>query len=89
MDGLSTLAKIKEEKRTLEAVERKRKAREEAQRAAKRRKTGNGSCERNRPEEDPQCAATSEAVPKGDARQKSLSRHTSTASAAESGITLV
>ncbi|KAI5453708.1 Telomerase reverse transcriptase [Naganishia albida] len=91
IDGLSILAKIEKEKRTLEAIERKREAKEEAQRARKRRKLRNGiaRCEFEGREEGRQLEEVLEDVRKGDAGQKSLSRHASTASAAEGGIALI
>lgn len=95
MDSLCTLAKIEEEKRTLEAMERKRKAKEEGQRSRKERKTSEHS---KAPKQDDnmainqdkdQATEVSALLAKEKPRQKSLSRHTSTASAAEGGVSLM
>lgn len=93
MDGLCTLAKIEEERRKLETMERKRKAKEEARLSRKKRKTGNGSKVSDQDdiravqrENDAEATAI---LAKANTRQKGLSRHTSTASASEGGVSLM
>jgi hypothetical protein len=84
MDGLRTLAKIEEEVRACEAVERKRKMKEDKVRARKRRKVGAEGDGMGGREGD--VGAVEREVGNG---KKSLSRHTSGVSIADGGPKLV
>lgn len=92
MDGLCTLARIEEERRTLETMERKRNAKEEAQRSRKKRKTRGSKDSKQdkvRAVRQEKHAEVTAMLANGNTRQKSLGRHTSTASAAEGGVSLM
>lgn len=84
LDGLRTLAKIEEEVRAQEMVERKRKRKEEAKRARKRRKVGVEGEEVGGREGDE--GAGEVGVESG---KKTLSRHTSGVSLTDGGFKVV
>jgi hypothetical protein len=84
VDGLRTLAKIEEEVRACEAVERKRKIKEDKVRARKRRKVGAEADEVGHQQADAE--AVERIVENG---KKSLSRHTSGFSMADGSSKLV
>jgi hypothetical protein len=84
MDGLRTLAKIEEEVRACEAVERKRKMKEDKVRARKKRKVGAKGDEVGHQQGD--AGAVEREVGHG---KKSLSRHASGVSMADGSSKLV